>query len=178
MGNVVLIGYRGSGKTTVGRLLAGRLACAFIDTDALIVERAGKSIAEIFAGDGEPVFRSLEADIIAEVASRSKIVLSAGGGAVLRAQNVEHLRACGTVFWLTADARTLWSRISGDAATAANRPALTEHDGLAEVEHLLREREPHYSACAHHRIDVGGGTAGEAAEEIRVIVERERNCES
>ncbi len=171
-GNVVLIGYRGSGKTTVGRLLADRLEYAFVDTDALVVERAGKAIAAIFAEDGEVAFRRREADVIAEASRRSRVVLSAGGGAVLGEANVRRLRDCGTVFWLGADAETLWSRISRDAASAAGRPALTQRADLDEVRHVLGERETLYQGCAHHRVDVADRTPAEVVEVIEAILRR------
>lgn len=170
MANVVLIGYRGCGKTTVGRLLAERLEHAFVDTDAMIVERASRTIAAIFAEQGEDVFRDMEADAIADASARSDIVLSAGGGAVLRDDNVRRLRACGTVFWLTADAETLWSRIQSDATSAANRPALTDKVGLEEVRQILRDRAARYEECAHHRIDVADRTPAQIADTIEALL--------
>jgi shikimate kinase len=167
MPNVVLIGYRGSGKSTAGRILADRLGWPLVDTDKLVVERAGKSISAIFAEDGEAVFRDLEAEVIAEVARRENTIVSVGGGAVLRDANVRRLRACGTVFWLAADAETLWSHIESDPATSERRPALTDRPGLEEVRRLLQEREVHYAGCAHHRIDVAQRTAGEVADAIQ-----------
>lgn len=169
MPNLVLIGYRGAGKTTVGRLLAHRLGYAFVDTDPLIAERAGKSIAAIFAEDGESAFRELEAAVIAEAAARSHTVLSAGGGAVLRHDNRRRLRARGTVFWLAADAETLWERIRTDPETAIARPPLTEAGGLEEVRRLLAKREPHYRRCAHYRIDAAGRAAKQIADEIETL---------
>ncbi|MFH0981068.1 MAG: shikimate kinase, partial [Planctomycetota bacterium] len=145
---------------------------AFVDTDARVVERAGKTIADLFAEDGEPAFRELEADVIAEVCGRFRIVLSAGGGAVLRDANVQRLRACGTIFWLTAEAETLWSRIRGDAVTSAGRPALTDRAGLDEVRQVLRERETRYKACAHHCIDVAERTPAEVADAIEARLGR------
>ena len=172
-GNVVLIGYRGSGKTTVGRLLADRLGYVFVDTDALVVEHAGKTIAAIFAEDGEAAFRDLEAAAIADAWARSGIVLSAGGGAVLRDDNVRRLRDCGTVLWLAADARTLWSRIQADADSNTNRPALTERIGLDEVRQILSERGPRYEKCAHHRIDVTERTPAQVTDAAEDLLGRD-----
>ena len=172
MGSVVLIGYRGGGKTMVGRLLGGRLGYAFVDTDQAIVERAGRSIADIFAAEGEAAFRDAETEIIAEASARAAIVLSAGGGAVLRDDNVQHLRACGTVFWLEADAETLWARIRNDETTGAARPALTDQTGLAEVRLLLRERAAHYHRCAHHRVDTTDRTPAQIADAIENLMDR------
>jgi len=174
MNNIVLIGYRGSGKTTVGRLLAERLDCALLDTDERIVDRAGMSIADIFATNGESAFRDLEAEIIAEASARSAVVLSVGGGAVLRDDNVRRLRDCGMVFWLDADAETLWSRIAGDEATDTSRPALTDKTGLDEVRQLLGERRAQYERCAHHRIPTADRTPTQVADAIEVLTARTR----
>ena len=174
MRNIVLIGYRGCGKTTIGHLLAERLGHAFVDTDALVVRRAGKTIAAIFAEDGETVFRDLEASAIAEATARSGTILSAGGGAILRDDNVRRLRDFGTVFWLAADAETLWSRIQGDAASNASRPALTGRIGLDEVRQVLGEREARYDKCAHHRIDVTDRAAAQVADTIEALLKRDR----
>jgi shikimate kinase len=170
MTNVVLIGYRGAGKTTVGQLLAARLGLSFVDTDALVAQRAGRSIADIFAESGEAAFRDLEADVIQAVAAQAGIVLSAGGGAVLRDENVRALRACGAVFWLTADADTLWARMRADPASAQQRPRLTEHDGIEEVRKLLVGREGAYACCAHHRIDVAARTPEQVVEAIEQVL--------
>ncbi len=104
--NIVLIGYRGSGKTSVGRAVAQRLGCPFVDTDALIEERVGCRIAEIFANEGEATFRTREAGVVWEVAAVDGQVISVGGGAVLSAANVVALRAGGRTFWLVARAET------------------------------------------------------------------------
>jgi len=169
MNNIVLIGYRGAGKTTIGRVLAGRLARLFVDTDDVIAERAGKTIAAMFADHGEPAFRDMETEVIAESSARSNIILSAGGGAVLRDENVRSLRACGAVFWLDADAETLWERIQNDPETATSRPALTDASGPEEVKSLLTKREAHYERCAHHRIDVAARTPDQIADEIESL---------
>ncbi|MEX0712312.1 MAG: shikimate kinase, partial [Pirellulales bacterium] len=105
--NIVLIGYRGSGKSTVARELAGRLGWPWLDADHQIEERAGKSIAAVFAEEGEERFRDLESSLLAELVERDKTVLAAGGGAVLRPANRALLRSAGKVVWLQADAATI-----------------------------------------------------------------------
>src|SRR5690242_7056476 len=97
--NIVLNGFRGSGKSTVGRRLAGKLWLDFVDTDAVIAERAGKTIREIFEAEGEEGFRQREAPVIAETAARENLVIAAGGGAVLRQENVEALKRHGKMVW-------------------------------------------------------------------------------
>jgi shikimate kinase len=152
--NIVLIGYRGSGKSSIGRLLAAKLSMDFADSDVVIVERAGKTIREIFAAEGEAGFRARESQAIAELAARDNVVIAAGGGAVLRAENVAALKANGKIVWLQADAPTLFQRIQADAATNHTRPNLTAGGGIEEVKKLLEARTPIYSAAADVTLDV------------------------
>jgi shikimate kinase len=170
--NIVLIGYRGSGKTTVGKMLAAKLKHDFVDTDALIVERAGKSIREIFEAPppagGEKAFRDLESAVIAEVAARDNLVIATGGGALLRAENAANLKRAGKIIYLAADAQTLLARIQSDPATAAMRPTLT-HGGIAggsleEIQRLLAIREPIYKSAADAIIGVAGKSPQQIAE--------------
>ncbi len=146
---VFLIGYRGCGKSTVGPLLAARLGWAFVDADALLEARAGKSIARIFADDGEPAFRDLESALLAELAARPDHVVATGGGVVLRPANREILSKRGLAVWLEAPAELVWERIQNDPTTGARRPNLTAAGGLQEVKDLLAVREPLYRATAH-----------------------------
>jgi shikimate kinase len=163
---ISLIGYRATGKTTLARLLAQRLGWPWIDADAEIEHRAGKSIARIFAEDGEPAFRDLEAQVVAELCRRRELVLAAGGGAPLRAENRRAMRAAGTVVWLTASPETILERMSADAATASRRPALTGHDPLAEIVELLGRREPLYREAAQVVIDTQGKSPQQLVGEI------------
>lgn len=151
--NIVLIGYRGSGKSAVGRALAGKLGWPLIDTDALIEQRAGRSIREIFTRDGEPAFRDLEAAVVAEASWRDRHVISAGGGVVLRASNTAALKQHGKLVWLSAPPEVLWARIEADSATSVTRPNLTTAGGLEEVRELLARRLPLYEAAADLRLD-------------------------
>src|SRR3990172_4504754 len=120
---LILIGYRGTGKTTVARRVAELLALACFDADAEVERRAGKSIAQIFADDGEQAFRDLEVQTIAGLIQQRDAVLSLGGGAVLRAETRRAI-ASGTVVWLTARPETIHARMTADAKTAAQRPNL------------------------------------------------------
>jgi shikimate kinase len=162
---IFLIGYRGSGKTTVGRVLAQRLGWNFVDADALLEERRGKTIREIFAEAGEASFRETESQILRELSARAKTVIATGGGVVLRPENRELIKNRGFVAWLNADAVTLWARVQEDASTAARRPALTV-GGLAEVEQLLAVREPLYRECANVEVPVADLSPEQAADAI------------
>ena len=164
--NLVLVGYRCTGKTTIGRLLAARLGWPLVDTDTLIQERAGKSIKEIVASDGWPEFRRLECETIAEVAAADRQVVSAGGGAILDAANRKALRASGRVVWLTAAPETIWQRLQADPKTAAERPNLTEGGGATEVRKVLGERRAAYQAACHHEISTDQGSPDESADRI------------
>ena len=146
--NVFLIGYRGSGKTTVAEALAKLLRWPWRDADAELERRAGKTIKEIFAASGEKAFRDLESAVLCDLAALDRHVIALGGGVVLREQNRVLLRQRGKVVWLTAAPETLFSRISADATTAARRPDLTAHGGLDEIRSLLAQRTPLYSASA------------------------------
>jgi shikimate kinase len=163
---VVLVGYRGTGKTTVGQIVAAALGWPFIDTDPLIEQRADLPIAVIFARLGEPYFRDLESAVIADLAGTDPAVISAGGGAVLRPGNVQRLRENSLVVWLTGRAETLHRRIGGDPTTASRRPDLTTLTGLEEIRYLLAIREPYYRSAAHLVLDTEAATPQEVAERI------------
>ena len=165
--NVALIGYRGTGKSTVAQLLALDLSWDWVDADVEIELRAGRSIAAIFAESGEDAFRDLETAVLAELVDRPRIVIAAGGGAVLRAENREHLRRVSHVVWLTADAETIAARVSADASTHQRRPNLTTVGGLEEIERLLTVREPLYRECATLSVDTAQRSPAAVAAEIR-----------
>jgi shikimate kinase len=164
--NLVLIGYRATGKTTLARLLAEQLQWNWIDADVEIERRAGKSIARIFAEDGEPAFRDLEVQVIAELCRQDRLVLAAGGGAPLRAESRQAMRAGGTVVWLQARPETIQARMSGDATTLSRRPNLTDKNPLDEIVHLLARREPIYRESAHLAIDTEGKLPEQIVAEI------------
>jgi shikimate kinase len=164
--NIILIGYRATGKTTLARLLADKLGWQWIDADVEIERRAGKSITRIFAEDGEPVFRDLEAQVIANLCRRDQWVLAAGGGAPLRPESRRAMRESGQVVWLFARPETIHARMSGDATTAGRRPSLTDRGAMEEIVHLLQKREPAYREAAHHQVDTEGKQPEDLACEI------------
>lgn len=164
--NLVLIGYRGTGKSTIARLLALKLGWDWVDADVEIELRAGKSIATIFAEDGEPMFRMVESQVLADLVRRDKTVLAAGGGAVIKEANRQALAVAGRVIWLKAGVATILARVGADQTTAARRPNLTTAGGEAEVVKLLAQREPLYRQCAHLEVDTEGKTPALIVAEI------------
>jgi shikimate kinase len=143
--NVILIGFMGSGKSTIGRRVAAGLRFEFVDTDAMIAENAGKSIREIFAADGESRFRDLESAALQSLANRSRLVISTGGGMVLRPENRALLGKLGFVVWLDAPEESIIERVSRNR----ERPLLLTENPRETVARLLRERRPVYRETAH-----------------------------
>lgn len=170
--NIVLIGYRGSGKTACGILLADRLGWEFVDSDEYLQDKARMTIKEIFEQEGEAGFRDREVQAIADLTGRDQTVISVGGGAVLRGENVDRLKACGKVVWLTAPPQVLHDRIVHDRTTEQNRPNLTADGGLEEVKRLLQAREPLYAGAADEVVDT---TVGEAIDEVVDEIRRRLN---
>jgi shikimate kinase len=164
--NVFLIGYRGSGKSTVAAALAERLGWPWLDADAELERRAGKTIKQIFANGGEQVFRDLESAVVHDLARGDRQVIALGGGAVLREESRQALAGRGKLVWLKASPEALLERIEADATTAARRPNLTSHGGLAEIRQLLAERTPLYQACADLTIDTEDKSPVEIAHQI------------
>ena len=162
---ITLIGYRGSGKSTVAAPLAERLGWSWTDADAVIEQRAGCSIREIFAAEGEPGFRRRERDVLSELLRGDKLVIAAGGGAILNADTRADMRAAGPVVWLRASVETLASRIAGDTTTAERRPSLAS-GGVQEIRDLLAFREPLYAECATVVIDTEGLSPEKIVERI------------
>ena len=169
--NIVLIGYRGTGKTTVGRLVAEQLHWPLIDADVELERRAGRTIREIFATDGETTFRDLETQVLSDLLQAEGQVLSLGGGVVLRPENREQIRAANhRVVWLQATVEAIYTRIHGDPTTAERRPALTASGGYEEIVQLLAAREPLYSECAEFIVATAGKTAEQVAAEVVSLV--------
>jgi|SRR5688500_626362 len=154
--SIFLIGYRGSGKSTVGRKLADRLWQPFVDTDDLVVKKAGKTIGQIFEQDGEQRFRDLETEAVREVCQLQEHVISLGGGSLMRPENREAIKASGgKLVYLKCDAAELAKRIAADPQTGETRPALTGYGGgVEEIEQLLAQREPIYREMKHAELDV------------------------
>src|SRR6185503_7732340 len=141
--SIVLIGYRGSGKTSIGKRLADRLWQKCIDTDEMVVAKAGKSIADIFQQDGEAKFRALETESVKEAAAINEVVIALGGGAPLREENRRAIKDAGhRVVYLKCEPEELLKRINSDPMTGELRPHLTAlGGGIDEINKVLAERE-------------------------------------
>ncbi len=163
---VSLIGYRATGKTTVARLLSEALGCPWVDSDREIERQAGKSIAEIFAEDGELAFRNFEERIIAELCMKKELILATGGGAIMRENTRRILKESGPVLWLTASAETILERMNGDSTTKTSRPSLTNLSALDEIRRLLEYREPMYRECATMEITTELCSPEEIAQQL------------
>ena len=154
--NIILIGYRTSGKSVVGRALAERLKSTFIDCDAFIEERTKLSIVEIFERCGESYFRELESQALAELVKREGIVLATGGGAVMRHKNIQLFQRCGKVVYLRVSAETAFRRMVKDPKSARTRPALTDRQRFDEILEHIRSRTPYYQRAADFEVAVDG----------------------
>ena len=162
--SIVLIGYRGSGKTTIGRKLASRLWQDLIDTDQLIVTKAGKNIATIFREDGEQVFRDMETEVVLETLKLQDVVISLGGGAVMREENRFAIKNSGhKVIYLRCHPQVLYHRLSSDTGSSLMRPSLTPYGGtVQEIQQMLDIREPLYRGVMTAELDVTNLTVDDA----------------
>lgn len=159
--NLYLIGMMGSGKTTVGRLLAKHLGYGFVDTDDVIIQAAGKSINQLFAESGEAAFRQLESDVLSQVCAFTKLTIATGGGIVMRQENWSYLHH-GLIVWLDAPVELLYSRLQEDTT----RPLLHDVDPQGKLRSLLEQRQSLYSQADLH-ITI---SEGETPEEIATRV--------
>jgi shikimate kinase len=163
MDNIILIGFMGSGKTSVGVKLANRLGYTFCDTDRIIENECNRSISNIFATDGEEYFRKLETSVIKELYGKLEhSVLSVGGGLPITEGNAELLKRLGQVVYLKTSKETILKRLNGDTT----RPLLAGDDAGHKVEELLKFREPIYKTAAHHNIITDGKSFEEIMQEI------------
>lgn len=164
--NIYLIGYRGTGKSTVAPLVASILGSpwTWVDLDVELERHAGRSIATIFAEEGEPAFRNLEEETLQRAATRDFQVVATGGGVIGREVNRQRLQG-GWIVWLTASPEVIFRRIHSDDSTRERRPNLTV-GGLAEIESLLAQRTPHYQSLADLTLSTNETSAKELAAQI------------
>ncbi len=161
--SVALTGFMGTGKTVVGKLLAEKLGKEFLELDAIIEKKAGKSIPEIFREDGEIGFRELEIEAAGEVADKKNAVIACGGGIVLNKINVDRLRKECIIVCLTASPQVIIERTSGDAD---ERPLLAVPDRVRQIEELMKFREPFYERSADITINTSRISADSVVERI------------
>ncbi len=164
--NLVLIGYRATGKTAVGARLAQLLGRPFVDLDQVLVKEAGRSIAEIVAQGGWEEFRRREKELVARYRSARGQVLATGGGVVLDFENIQALRENGIVIWLIADPATIQARLLRDQPQDLSRPSLTGGDTVREVAEVLQARQHLYLAAAQIIIDTAGQSIPQVVEKI------------
>ena len=161
--NIALVGFMGTGKTAAGKLLAGKLGKEFIELDALVEKKAGKTIPQIFQQDGEVAFRELEIEATRDGAGRKNAVIACGGGVVLNQINIDRLRKHGVIVYLTASPEVILERTSSDKD---ERPLLATEDKAAQVKALLAFREPFYQRAADITVDTSGMTVAQVVEKI------------
>ncbi len=168
--NIVLIGFRGTGKSTVGKLLANRLKRDFIDTDEYIEKTTGKTIKDIFEEEGEEGFRKTEAETIAKLSKMENKIIAAGGGVVLKDENVKSLKSNGFLILLEATPEIIHDRIRQDKKTTQQRPSLTNKNSFDEIKHLINKRQPLYENAANYTINTSYVSCEDIVEEIITVI--------
>lgn len=172
--NLVLVGFMGSGKSSVGRLLARKLRRRFADTDRLVVGREGREIAEIFRTDGEEHFRKVETAVLRSLVGCRGLVVATGGGIVTRPENLEILRKLGFVVWLKADEEVILERVSRNE----NRPLVRTDDPRATIRELNAKRLPLYEQAAQFCVNTSTLPHQDVAEGIIAEASRRFPCET
>jgi shikimate kinase len=166
--NIVLTGFMGTYKSTVGSILSSDLGFTFTDIDSLIEQNLGKTIAEIFESEGEPAFRKYESQTIEEVSKKNKLIISCGGGAVLNEQNIINLKEKGIIILLEANANDIYKRVSGNTA----RPLLKNKMSVSTIQNMLNERYSYYHKYAEIIIDTSGKSSVEVVNELLGAMKR------
>jgi len=160
--SIVLIGFMGTGKTAVGKALAERLGKEFVELDALIERKVGKTIPEVFQQDGEIAFRELEIEVTREVSQKKNVIIACGGGIVLNKINIDRLRQECLIVYLAASPKVILKRTSGDE----NRPLLKTTERALRIRELLRFRKPFYERAADITINTSKLDINSVAEQI------------
>ena len=161
--NIALIGYRCTGKTTVGEILARDLERVFLDTDALIEERAGCSIETLISTKGWDHFRQVEKGLVQEISMRDNLVIATGGGVVMDEENVKNLKENAWIVWLNGRPEVLKERMGKEQRSGKGRPSLTGADPLSEIEGVLSIRKPFYERAGHLTVDTSNLSIRETA---------------
>jgi len=170
--SIALIGFMGTGKTAVGKTLAQRRGKEFVELDALIEQKAGKTIPEIFQQEGEVAFRELEIEVTKEVSRKKNVVIACGGGIVLNQINIDRLKKENLIVYLTASPEIILKRTSSDKN---ERPLLMANDRASQVKRLLQFREPFYERAADITIDTTNLDIDSVAEQIMAKVKADES---
>lgn len=166
--NIFLIGFMGTGKSTISDYMSTRLALEVIEMDQLIAEREGKSISDIFSVYGEEYFRNLETQLLIELQSRRNVIVSCGGGVAMRERNVEEMKKNGRVVLLTAEPKTILERVKGNN----DRPLLNGRKNVEDIKNLMETRRAKYEAAADVVVSTDGKTVPQICEDlIRKLLE-------
>ena len=166
--NIVLIGMRGAGKSTVGNILAKKLAKEYIQTDDEIAKQEKMTIADLVAKKGWEYFRIIESEVVKKIADKDNCIITTGGGVIIRKENIDALKVHGTLFYLEASLETLVERIGDDP----NRPSLTGRESrLEDMREVLRQRKKLYEEASDKIIETKDKTAQEVADEIIKVLE-------
>jgi shikimate kinase len=168
--NLVLIGYRATGKTAVGTRLAEILGSPFVDMDHALVAEAGEPINDIVAKEGWAGFRRREKELVARFRHSRGQVMATGGGVILDPDNVAALQENGIIIWLTADSETIQARLTQDQPRDANRPSLTGSDTIREVAEVLAQRFPLYQAAAQITVDTTHRDVDQVVEAVLAAI--------
>lgn len=171
--NIYLIGYRCTGKTSVGKTLAEMTDMLFFDTDLDLVKEEGMDISEIIELSGWDVFRNMEKTIIKKVCSKTGFVVATGGGAVLDKENVDLMKSSGTLIWLRASTETIKKRMFKDPATKDFRPPLTSKGSIDEIEETVTSRNPYYKEAMDFYVDTDSKSISEICDSIIKELNRE-----
>ncbi len=164
--NLFLIGYRCTGKTTIGKSIAVTMDWSFVDSDLLVIKECKKSIKDIIATEGWQAFRRVERSMIKQVCTKDRQVVATGGGAVLDTNNVRAMKSSGIIIWLRATAETIRERMLQDETTRTLRPALTDKDPVAEIEEVLLARHPYYDNASDFAIPTDNVPVNEITKRI------------
>lgn len=164
--NIVLIGFRGTGKSYVGKAIAYHMKRKFIDADDYLEQKVGKTIKEIFSEGGEEGFRQIESGIIEELGLLDDVVIAAGGGAVLNEENIKNMKRNGFVVLLEADVETIHKRLAEDTKGQVQRPGLTNMKQYEEIKYLLAYRRPFYKKAADCCVDTTKLSKNQLAEKV------------
>jgi shikimate kinase len=164
--NLFMIGYRCTGKTTIGKSIAAAIDWPFVDADTLLVRECGKPIKEIVDTEGWEAFRRMERSTLKQICTKDRQIVATGGGVVLDKANIKAMKTSGMVIWLSATSETIQKRMLQDKNTGNFRPALTEKGHMQEIEDMLLKRKPYYESASDFSIQTDDEPVSEITQTI------------